>query len=168
MVQFHEIHLRKPTIDDGAPLHELIRECPPLEENSMYCNILQCTHFAGACIVAEKEGRLVGYVTGYRLPDEPHVYFLWQVGVAPPERKRGLARRMIEAILERMEARGVTELQTTVTQANEPSRALFRSLARAESAELTEHEFMTEAHFGDSGHEAEYLFRIRPLRTPQA
>jgi diaminobutyrate acetyltransferase len=89
------------------------------------------------------------------------------VGVVPEERGRGLARRLIETILARVEARGVTELQTTVTRSNEPSRALFRSLAREEGAEMTEHEMFNEEHFGDSGHEAEYLFRIRPLATPE-
>lgn len=160
-----EIVLRKPTIDDGAALHALIDECPPLEANSLYCNLLQCTHFAGTCIVAEKGGRLVGFVSGYRLPDEPHVYFLWQVGVSEAGRGHGLGRRMIQSILERVKPDGVTELHTTVTRSNEPSRKLFHSVARAEGAELTEHEMFMERHFGGAGHEAEYLLRIAPLEA---
>lgn len=160
------IVMRKPTIDDGAALHMLVQQCAPLEQNSTYCHLLLCTHFANTCVVAEKHGRLVGFVSGYRKPESWNVYFLWQVGVVPEERGRGLARRLIETILERVEARGVTELQTTVTRSNEPSRALFRSLARQEGADMTEHEMFMERHFGDRDHEAEYLFRIRPLRTP--
>lgn len=166
--RFDGITLRKPTAADGAPLHALVRECRPLDENSLYCNLLQCTHFADTCIVAEREGALVGFVSGYRLPADPTVYFLWQVGVGASGRGHGLASRMIQAILARDACRGVTELNTTITRSNEPSRRLFAHLARAEGAEISEQEFFTAEHFGASGHEAEYLFRIRPLGTPQA
>jgi len=163
MSQPEDVHLRRPTIEDGAALHALVRACPPLEENSVYCNLLQCTHFGDTAIVAEREGRLVGFVTGYRRPDAPHAYFLWQVGVAEAGRGLGLGRRMIEAILARLVPEGVSELHTSVTRSNEPSRALFRAVARAQGAELTEHEFMRERHFGPGTHEAEYLLRIAPL-----
>jgi len=163
MSRSDDIQLREPTIDDGAALHALIRACPPLEENSLYCNLLQCTHFSQTCIVAEREGRLVGFVTGYRRPDAPHAYFLWQVGVAEAGRGVGLGRRMIGTLLARLKAEGVSELHTSVTRSNRPSRALFHAVARDEGAELTEHDFLMERHFGGSDHEAEYLLRIAPL-----
>lgn len=162
------IVLRKPTVDDGAALHRLVHECKPLDENSVYCNLLQCTHFADTCIVAEKAGRLVGFVSGYRMPGHPHVYFLWQVGVAAAGRRRGLATRMIQAILAREQCRGITELNTTVTPSNQPSRNLFAALAEAEGAEITEQDFLSAEHFGAYRHEPERLFRIRPLSTPPA
>ena len=161
-----EIVLRPPTVDDGAPLHALVRDCRPLDENSIYCNLLQCTHFADTCVVAEKDGHLVGFVSGYRLPRDPSVYFLWQVGVSRAGRGHGLGRRMIQHILAREACRGVAELNTTITRSNEASRALFAAVARAEGAEVSEHEYFSEAHFGGAGHEAEFLFRIRPLASP--
>ena len=160
------IILRKPESQDGLRLHRLVRDCKPLDENSLDCNLLQCTHFAQTCVVAEREGGLVGFVTGYRMPESPHVYFLWQVGVSAAGRGHGLGRRMIQHILAREACRGVTELNTTITRSNEASRALFAGLARAEGAEMTEQEYFTEAHFGGAGHEAEFLFRIRPLASP--
>lgn len=166
MAEFDEIKLRKPSVEDGAALHALVRECKPLDENSIYCNLLQCTHFADTCIVAEKAGRLVGFVTGYRMPAAPEIYFLWQVGVSADGRGHGLGRRMIQGILAREACRGVTELNTTITRSNEASRALFAALARAEGGQLSEHEYFTAEHFGGSGHESEYLFRIRPLSSP--
>ena len=162
------IQLRAPTTADGAALHALVRACRPLDENSMYCNLLQCTHFARTCCVAQAGDRLVGFVTGYRLPEDPAVYFLWQVGVHADAAGQGLARRMIQDILARPACAGVTTLHTTITRDNEASRALFASLARAETAEMTEEEFFTPEHFGDSGHAGEYLFRIGPLSTPPA
>ncbi|MGD8430309.1 MAG: diaminobutyrate acetyltransferase [Ectothiorhodospiraceae bacterium] len=159
------ITLRKPTVDDGAPLHRLVAECKPLDENSMYCNLLQCTHFADTCIVAEKEGELVGFVSGYRMPANPEIYFLWQVGVSERGRGHGLGRRMIQSILSRDDCRGVRELNTTITRSNEASRALFAGVAKAEGAEMTEHEYFTSAHLAGE-HDPEYLFRIGPLSSP--
>jgi L-2,4-diaminobutyric acid acetyltransferase len=163
--QFSGITLRRPNVEDGAALHHLIRECGTLDENSVYCNVLQCAHFADTCIVAEKDGRLVGFVTGYVKPAEPHIFFLWQVGVSEAGRGAGLAKKMIQAILAREFCGGVTELNTTITKTNEASRALFASFARDEGAEMTEHEWLTEALL--DGHNAEYLFRISPLSTPR-
>ena len=39
-------NLRVPTAEDGSAIWELVRSCKPLDENSMYCNLLQCDHFA--------------------------------------------------------------------------------------------------------------------------
>lgn len=164
--EFSGITLRKPALGDGANLHRLVRLNPPLDMNSVYCNVLQCTHFADTCIVAEKEGALVGYATGYLMPSDPSIYFCWQVGVLPEGRGHGLATRMLQAVLARDFCRGVTELNTTITPSNEVSRALFAKLAKKEGAEISEHpEYFASDHLG--GHESESLFRIRPLSTPQ-
>jgi L-2,4-diaminobutyric acid acetyltransferase len=164
--EFDGITLRKPVKEDGAPLHTLVRINPPLDMNSVYCNVLQCTHFADTCIVAEKEGQLVGYVTGYLMPTDPGIYFLWQVGVSRDGRGHGLATRMIQAILARDFCRGVRELNTTITRSNEASRHLFHTLAERENAEITEEEnYFSREILGD--HPAESLFRIRPLSTPK-
>lgn len=32
--------LRKPETTDGSAVWELIRDCEPLDENSMYCNLV--------------------------------------------------------------------------------------------------------------------------------
>lgn len=164
--QFNGFTLRRPTRADGIGLHVLVRLNPPLDMNSAYCNVLQCDHFADTCVVAEKEGELVGYVTGYRKPREPHVFFLWQVGVSPAGRGHGLATKMIQAILARDFCSGVTELQTTVTPSNVASRRLFARLAQKEGAEMVEE----AEHFSASmlgGKEPEALFRIAPLSTPK-
>lgn len=164
--QFNGITLRQPGKQDGAALHELVRINPPLDMNSVYCNVLQCTYFPDTCIVAEKQEELIGFVTGFLLPREPHVYFVWQMAVSREGRGHGLAGRMIQAVLARDCCRGVTEINTTITKSNEASRAVFAHLARAEGAGITE----TEDHFSSevlAGHKAESLFRIRPLSTPR-
>ncbi len=160
------IILREPVKEDGARLNLFVRINPPLDMNSVYCNVLSCHHFSETCVLAEKDGEIVGYVTGYRTPKEPDVFFLWQVGVGREGRGHGLAARMIQAILRRESCRGVKELHTTVTKSNQASRHLFAKFAKSEEAEMKEDEaFFSREVLGD--HEAESLFRIGPLTTPQ-
>ena len=47
------ISLRTPVKDDGFRLHQLVAECPPLDPNSIYCNLLQCSHFAETGVAAD-------------------------------------------------------------------------------------------------------------------
>lgn len=158
--------LREPVPEDGVRLHQLVSECPPLDENSLYCNLLQCSHFSRTCCVAEIDGRMLGYVTGYLHPGEEGIYFLWQVGVHEDAAGYGLGKRMMKEILARDACRGVHTLHTTITPSNEASRGLFASFARDEGAEMTEEPFFTEKHFAGTGKEPENLFRIGPLSTP--
>lgn len=164
--EFDGITLREPTREDGAPLNLFVRVNPPLDMNSVYCNVLSCHHFSETCILAEKDGEIVGYVTGYRTPRDPSVYFLWQVGVGKEGRGHGLAVRMTQAILARESCRGVKELNTTVTQSNQASRRMFAKFAEKEGAGITEEEiYFSQEVLG--GHDAESLLRIAPLSTPK-
>ena len=89
--------LRTPRAEDGAAIWNLVRDCKPLDENSMYCNLIQCDHFRDTCVVAELNGQIAGWISAYVVPsDETRTLFVWQVAVAPAargdERVRGLAR----------------------------------------------------------------------------
>jgi len=148
---------------DGPSITSLIARCPPLDANSAYCNLLQCTHFAESCVVAEHRGEVAGWVSGYRPPSEPESFFVWQVAVSPAARGHRLAGRMIEALLERPAAAGVTHLITTVTDDNHASWALFKGLARRWNASLTKSAlFERETHFAGA-HATEWQARIGPL-----
>lgn len=152
---------------DGPAITRLIAACAPLDVNSAYCNLLQCTHFAETCIVVERNGEIngeiLGWTSGYRPPTEPTGFFVWQVATARAARGQHLARRMINALLARPAAEGVTHLITTITDGNAPSWALFNSLSRAWGAPLTRSAmFERDAHFAGA-HDTEWLARIGPL-----
>ena len=157
------MQFRKPDATDGPAVTALIAACPPLDRNSAYCNLIQCTHFADHCIVAERDGRVVGWVSGHRPPSDPDAFFVWQVAVAAEARGQRLARRMIDALLARPAQAGVKHLITTVTDDNEASWALFRSLARDHGADLERSvAFDRETHFAGA-HATEFQARIGSL-----
>lgn len=158
------IVLRKPQATDGPAVTALIAACPPLDRNSAYCNLVQCTHFADHCVVAEKDGQVVGWVSGHRPPSAPDEFFVWQVAVSTAARGRKLAGRLINHLIDRPEQDGVTHLITTVTDDNQASWALFKGLARDWDTSLERSAlFEREAHFAGA-HDTEYQARIGPLK----
>jgi L-2,4-diaminobutyric acid acetyltransferase len=158
---------------DGPRVSALVKECPPLDANSAYCNLLQCTHFADSCMVAERQDRLVGWMSGYRLPSAPEQFFVWQVAIHSSSRGAGLASRMLAEMLDRAAMAGVDTLLATITERNTASWQLFSAFARRLGVEMTRRPmFDGQAHFADL-HETEHLVSIalpprhQPSRSSQ-
>jgi len=157
------VTFRVPRAGDGPAVTALIARCPPLDANSVYCNLLQCTHFAETCLLAERDGEIAGWISGYRLPDKPDHFFLWQVAVSPSAQGEGLGGRMLDALFQRPGLRGVTHMQTTITPGNEASWALFRGFARRLGTPISDGPFFDrDEHFG-GGHASEHLVTIGPF-----
>jgi L-2,4-diaminobutyric acid acetyltransferase len=155
--------LRAPRPTDGPAVTALIEACPPLDRNSAYCNLLQCLHFSDSCVLAEANGRVVGWISAYRPPSAPHQIFVWQVAVDAAARGMGLGTRMLDALLARPSVRGVTHLATTVTQDNSASWAMFTRFAKKHGLTLTKAPlFEREAHFAGA-HDTEWQATIGPL-----
>jgi L-2,4-diaminobutyric acid acetyltransferase len=153
--------LRIPQAEDGSAIHDLAVRCPPLDCNSLYCNLLQASHFRDTGIVAERAGEVGGYVTGYRMPARQNTLFVWQVAVSPEARGQGLALTMLEALLERLP--DVAFLETTVTPSNDASMKLFHRLAERKKTAVGKHVlFNKERHFKGK-HEDEILLCVGPL-----
>ncbi|WP_117319403.1 diaminobutyrate acetyltransferase [Chromatocurvus halotolerans] len=157
--------LREPVATDGAAVHQLIADCPPLDTNSLYCNLLQCSHFRHTSVVAEIEDAIVGAISGYLIPERPDTVFVWQVAVGSAARGQGLALRMLDHIVDRPVCRDVRFMETTITEDNAASWGLFRKFAEARGAELT-HDvgFDRDAHFGGQ-HDTEMRVRIGPFAS---
>lgn len=167
MSSSQNIELRMPTLIDGMSVFRLIQRCPPLDTNSSYCNLLQSGHFSTTSVAAELDGELVGFISGYLLPQRPDTLFIWQVAVDERARGLGLASQMLMHILERPSCHGVQHLETTITQDNQPSWSLFKSLAKRLGTELQSSDYMNkETHF-DGQHDSESLVRIGPFNLDQ-
>lgn len=154
------VTFRKPVREDGSQIFELIRECKPLDENSMYCNLLQSDHFRDTCVVAEKDGDIVGWISAYVTPHDPDTVFVWQVAVSAAARGLGLGTRMLSALMAREETADCKRMQTTITLDNDASWALFRKFADRSNADLTsDAHFTRDTHFAGE-HATEHMVTI--------
>lgn len=155
--------LRRPTAEDGPAITALIAASPPLDPNSAYCNLLQCSDFAETCVVAARGETILGWISGYRPPSHPERIFVWQVAIDAAARGEGLAGRMLDELVSRPAVRGATTLTTTITDANPASWGLFTAFARRHGAVLSKAErFMRAPHFAGA-HDTEWQASITPL-----
>lgn len=158
-----QILLRHPQSTDGYHVNRLIDRCKPLDTNSTYCNLLQCSHFADTCMLAEdqEDNSLLGFISAYRKPAEPNTLFVWQVAIDKRARGEGLARTLLTNLLASDACAGVTHLETTITADNAASWGLFESFASRQATDSGARHllFDQQRHFnGDSS--SEILFRI--------
>ncbi len=162
MIDNPRMVLRRPVLEDGKQVYDLIERCPPLDLNSSYCYFLLCSHFSDTCVVAEDNGRLVGFLSAYLIPDRPDTLFAWQMAVDETARGQGLAGRMLEQLLKQPACAMVRSVETTVSPSNLASRRVFTRLAEKLQTGSTEETFLEAAQFGAEAHEAEQLIRIGP------
>lgn len=145
-------------------LHRLVGDCSPLDENSAYCNLLQCSHFGSTSIAALLDDKLVGSVTGYRIPDRPDTLFLWQAAVHPIARGKRLARTMLSKLMVQLAGQGIRYVETSITPDNEASWRLFTGFAAELNAELVRSVMFDKTHHFQGEHDTEHLVRIGPLK----
>lgn len=150
---------RVPTAADGQRMWEIARDSGVLDLNSSYAYVLWGAEFADSSVVVESEGRVVGFVTGFLRQSEPDTIFVWQVGVDADQRGKGLAARMLHAIMDRLTDRGVVRLRTTISPDNEASQRTFGSVARDRGMTFGRENYLAAELLGE-GHEPEDLYTI--------
>lgn len=81
------------------------------------------------CLVAERNGRAIGYLIGWILSDEAHIA---NVAVARSHRRRGVAEALIREFLTR--SVGCVKVFLEVRQSNRAARQLYQKLGFYEIA----------------------------------
>lgn len=157
--------VRHPTIEDGSAMWRVARDSQRLDLNTPYAYILWARDFAATSLVAEVDGEIGGFVSGYLRPDDPETVMVWQIAVDEACRGRGLAGRLLDELAKRS---GAHALETTITADNPESIGLFGSFARRQGAEHDVADLFTAEHFPTDGtYKPELLHRIAPLgQTP--
>ncbi|MAY41542.1 MAG: diaminobutyrate acetyltransferase [Oceanospirillaceae bacterium] len=154
---------KKPKPMDGAQVNTLIKRCPPLDTNSLYCNLLQCLDFSETSIVAKNSnGEIVGFISGYIPPKRTRTLFIWQVALDPEYRGQGIASEMLSRLFSRDS--DLRFMETTISPSNTASQKLFKSFFTTHHMSLETHTlFERGIHFADD-HEDEVLYRAGPAK----
>lgn len=85
-----------------------------------------------------REGTLVvgmASAVEYFHPDKSPQLWINEVGVSPSHRRRGIGRRLVQALIEHARARGCVYAWLGTDQDNQPAQACFSSVPDGEPAE---------------------------------
>ncbi|MFR9800600.1 diaminobutyrate acetyltransferase [Streptomyces sp. MS06] len=157
---------RTPTPEDGLKVWELVKNTPNLDTNSPYAYVLWFRDFADCCLVATVDDEIVGFLTGYRRPEEPETYFVWQTAVSPRHGIPFLGVKLFEAAAEQQRARGARFVEASVSAENRSILMVLRQYARRRAAAITEQVLFPAGWLGE-GHHDEILQRIGPLAAKE-
>ena len=162
------VSIRLPRPEDGPRVWRLVTATGALDNNSLYANLLQCSHFTTTCALAEIDGEIVGWMSAYVPPRQPDTLFVWQICVADAARGQGLAQRLISAVLARSENAALHHVECTITPSNSASWALFGKVADTLEADLnSQPHFLSETHLSGL-QESEMRVTIGPFETVPA
>ncbi len=158
----NEVIFTQPNKNDGAAMWELVTNST-LDTNSPYKYILMSEYFSDTCVVAKQNNQVVGFITAFIPPKKQDAVFIWQVGVDASQRGKGIASKMLRALLESEACANINFVEATITPTNKASQSLFQKLARDYDTDITSSEFFTEDVFPGEEHEEELKFVVGPL-----
>lgn len=84
------------------------------------------------------EGRLIGFASGVILlhPDKAPQFFISEVGVNEAHRKKGVATRLVTALIAVAKDKGCDGLWLATEKDNEPARGLYKKLKARETKDI--------------------------------
>jgi ribosomal protein S18 acetylase RimI-like enzyme len=88
-------------------------------------------HFAATSLIAERDGRLVGFLIGFLSQDRVDEAYIHFVGVAPDERGRGTGRRLYEHFFAIGRAAGRDRVRCVTSPTNTLSIAFHEAMGFA-------------------------------------
>ena len=151
----------KPKMEDAVKIYNLVKDTKVLDLNSEYLYLLQTTHFRDFCSIAISGDKLIGFVSGYMIPNENGILFIWQVAIDSDFRGNDLARRLILNIIKN-NSLNIKYLHTTVSPSNKASLRVFEKVAQYYHTNISSHKYFEANNFSKI-HEEEVLYKIGPI-----
>ncbi|RXJ83889.1 diaminobutyrate acetyltransferase [Arcobacter sp. CECT 8985] len=158
-----QIKLSEPKKSDGKEIFNLINRCKPLDVNSEYLYLLQSTYFSKTCSVAKIDDKVIGFISGYLVPNENDTLFIWQVAVDETARGKSVAKNLLLEILNRECNKHINYIHTTISPSNKSSQRFFEKFATNFETKIESSTFLEIEDF-NSAHEEEVLYKIGPLK----
>lgn len=153
--------LRSPEAADVDRIEDLMEEFTSRDFSSLKGDLVYNPAFRETSVVAELEGKIVGFVSAYRLPFDPETLFIWHVDVAESARDTGLSSLMLGHLMRQLSCVEVRRVQTAIPQCDERAWALFRRFARWQRSRMEIQPFITQALTPFARHEVDHLVTIR-------
>jgi L-2,4-diaminobutyric acid acetyltransferase len=153
--------IRNVKVEDIKEVYKLLAANRPyVGLNSRYTYFLLAKDFSDTCVVAEHEGKIVAFSSGYVPRARPDTFFNWEIVVDSTCRGHGLQKKMLLFQIKTSKARF---LEGTVNPSNEVSKKNFCKIAEILNTKCEHKMMFSEEDFEKDGHEAEVLYRVGPI-----
>lgn len=155
--------IRKANPQDGQHIWQTVVDSRKLDVNSAYCYIMLSEYFSDTCLIAEIDGRIIGFVTAFIRQSDPEVLFVWQIAVSESHRGKGIADSLLQRLISSKCCEEVRFVETTISPGNTASQQLFAKFAEGLRASRVSVEGFSSHLFPGEVHEDEHLVRIGPI-----
>jgi L-2,4-diaminobutyric acid acetyltransferase len=153
--------IRNVKIEDITQVYKLlVANRPYVGLNSRYTYFLLAKDFSDTCVVAEHDGKIVAFSSGYVPPSRQDTFFSWETVVHEKYRGYSLQKRML---LHQIKTTKAKFFEGTVNPSNEVSKKNFSDIAELLNTKCKKKMLFKEEDFENDGHEAEILYRIGPI-----
>lgn len=88
---------------------------------------LYLDHFHTTSLIADKGEDLAGFIIGFHSPSDPDAAYIHLAGVAPGQRRSGLASDLYRQFTETARVQGRSVVRAITSPGNEPSIAFHRA-----------------------------------------
>lgn len=123
-----KVSIRRAREKDYRDVHRFVSRCPPLECYPEHVYKILFRYQGDSCFIARTGDTIVGFVTLLACRDRRDTFFLWQIGVVPAVRGKGIGRRILREAVRRVRRKGCRRIEVTIEPENQPSLKLFRSM----------------------------------------
>ncbi len=123
-----KIIVRTAKQDDFLNVHEFVDNVEVIDTHPPFFYKIILRYFGDTCFIAEKGGEIVGFLLGFVSQNNPDNLFIWQIGVNPNMRKKGIAQKMLAEEEKEVKKRGCKRIEVTIAPENTVSKKLFEKL----------------------------------------
>jgi len=119
--------------------------------------IICCHHAKTSLIATNENGKIVGFVSGYLLPERTDTLFVWEVSAHKEYRSYRIGPNMLQELCRRVRP---TFIEATINPTNAPSKRCFKQLAEIYKTKYTTSLLFPASSFKPQVHEDELLYHI--------
>lgn len=122
-----EFAIRAAQTEDISKINSLLSSSPSViipHADSVYWSFIN--FYPSMNVIAQSNGEIIGWCGGIK-PDNK-TGFIWQIFVREDQRRKSIARQMLEKVFSDNYAAGVEKILFAIARDNEPSLQLFKKL----------------------------------------
>jgi L-2,4-diaminobutyric acid acetyltransferase len=123
---------------DADAVRSFVARCGTLAVHTPFTYWVTLRYWGSLCVIATEDDEIAGYLSSIGSAESADLLYVWQIGVAPCYRGRGLAWQLLQELARRGTARGYRRCEVSIERDNEPSLRLFARLARAAGGAMEE------------------------------